>query len=109
MRQLRRVVGVVALLWLLGLGMALFNFWGLPRDRGGWLWFLLVAPPAALALEALGELYSSWWQSTALAQTVQEKTKHRRFSWLRVGVALLSVSVGFALVGAVLWLTRNSF
>ncbi len=101
MKKALKLLLVLAGLWVLGFFLALLNFWPWTGTSEHWLWFLLLAPPAALLLQAAGELYAEGWQRTRLAQAVQRRTEHKRFSWLRVLVALLSVGVLTVVVAGV--------
>lgn len=105
MNRFLKVLLFLAGLWVVGLFLALLYFWPWTGSSEHWLWFLLLGPPAALLLQAAGELCGEWWQGTRLAQAVQRRTEHKRFSWLRVLVALLSVGVLTVVVaGVAVWI-----
>lgn len=108
MTRLGRVVMVVGVAWAVGLVLALLQFWPWPTHARGWLWFALLAPPAALVLEGLGELHAKWFRSTRVAVSVERRTEGKTFSWLRVGVVLLyTLVVGAALLG-IAWGVRST-
>ena len=96
---------IVGGLWTFGLVLALMNSWPWTGRRGDWYWFLLLAPPAALLLQAAGEFYAGWWQRTRLARAVQQRAQGKTFSWLRIFLALVGIGVVTVVVGGVtLWI-----
>jgi hypothetical protein len=87
-------LGAVALLWLLLAGLCALLFWpNVPRSWGGWLLFLLFAPPLYLFAELIGTWIFSRQHGRALSRG--------EFSLLRIFVAAL---VLIAAAGAAWWL-----
>ena len=101
MSRFSKLLLIVGGLWTFGLVLALMNSWPWTGRREDWFWFLLLAPPAALLLQAVGELHAEWWQRTRLARAVQQRARGKRFSWLRILLALVGVGVVTVVVGGV--------
>lgn len=107
MRRVRGALVILGGLWLAGLLLALLNLWPWPTNARGWLWFLLLAPPTALLLEVAAEIYRKSWESTGLSKVVATRTDQKKFSWLRVCLALLQVGLVGVVVGGIAWIVQR--
>lgn len=75
-----------------------------PTSVSGWLLLLVLALPAQIALEFIGEVL---WKNKA-ARFVEDRTASKSFSWIRVAYGLIHIGV---ILGAVLvvstWLEHH--
>src|SRR5690242_2956996 len=84
----------IVLLWLANIYLRS------PSTPAHWAGLFLLALPVQLALEGLADRL---WNNP-LAGMVEERTRHRGFSLLRVGYALLHLTVVLGLLFAAAWL-----
>ena len=102
MRTAIKFIGIyIGLSAFLGLMWAILSYPDPPSTPSEWLWVLVLALPAQLACEFLGEL--AW--NNKVTRFVEQKTAAKSFSLVRVlyGVFLLLVFAGLMLGAGHVW------